>query len=76
MIPLGQFVSCVPAYGRDYKSKKDLMKDWDNDKDFIISTSGQYVNKQEIQNLRLLGIKSLNIRFKNMTQVCVIKISK
>lgn len=76
MIPIGQFASCSPAYGRDYKSKKDLMKDWNDNKDFVFNATGQYFNKDQILELKKSGVISLNIRYKNMTQVCVIKISK
>ena len=27
-------VTLIPAYGRDYKSFKELMKDWEDGKDF------------------------------------------
>jgi len=49
----------VPAYGRDYKSKKELLIDWNNNKDFRIMDisagryDGSYINKAdaEIHNL-------------------------
>ena len=28
-------LSLTPAYGRDYKNKKDLLADWKSDKDFV-----------------------------------------
>ena len=44
-----QYLSAVPAYGRDYKSAKAVKADWDAGKDFMIqdmSHSG-YVNKDD-----------------------------
>lgn len=45
------FITLIPAYGRDYKSKKEVLKDWDSNKDFIIQTfgpnDGRYINKSD-----------------------------
>ena len=43
----------IPAYGRDYKSKAAVLKDWDDLKDFIIQDvssrwDGRYVNKMDL----------------------------
>ena len=64
------YVSAVPAYGRDYKSKKALMEDWNSGKDFLTVGigSGGYVSKND----KPAGM-TLSIRYKNQTQVCVIK---
>ena len=64
-----RYVSAVPAYGRDYKSKKEVMADWNSGKDFLIQDmmlSG-YVNKDDKP-----ADMQLNIRYKNLTQICVI----
>jgi len=36
-------MTLVPAYGRDYKNRKSVKDDWNNNKDFIIADmfSGQ-----------------------------------
>mgnify|MGYP003645569920 FL=1 len=45
-----QTLEVVPAYGRDYKSQKEVLADWNADKDFqIVSVQeyGRYINKQD-----------------------------
>jgi hypothetical protein len=67
-------MTLVPAYGRDYKSKKEIQADFDADKDFeavSVDCSGGYVNKS---NLKTMGIKEVVIRYKRNTQVTVIKV--
>lgn len=63
------YVSAVPAYGRDYKSKKEVLADWNAGKDFLTVGigGGGYVSKAD----KPAGV-TLNIRYKNQTQVCVI----
>jgi hypothetical protein len=42
----------TPAYGRDYKSKKALLADFDAGKDFVTNPyngPSQYVNKVQIE---------------------------
>lgn len=42
-----------PAYGRDYKSEEAVLKDWEENKDFINhwpKTRGTYCNKQDLQS--------------------------
>ena len=65
-----RYVSAVPAYGRDYTSKKAVLADWNSGKDFRIENmqlSG-YVNKDDKP-----ADMQLNIRYKNLTQIAVIK---
>ena len=65
-----QFLSAVPAYGRDYKSKKEVLADWEAGKDFLIQDmfhSG-YINKAD----KPANVQ-LNVRYKRMTMVCTIK---
>jgi len=40
----------TPAYGRDYKSKKALLEDFDNNKDFIVHFAQRttLINKSQI----------------------------
>jgi hypothetical protein len=72
-----RYLILQPAYGRDYKSKKDLLADWDAYKDFQINCfmhpdDGRYINKEDAEKTG--GV--FNIRYKNLTQVCVIKVTK
>lgn len=46
------FLTVIPAYGRDYKSKAAALEDWNQNRDFILATiahpaSGRYINKQD-----------------------------
>jgi len=45
-------MTLVPAYGRDYKNRKSVKDDWNNNKDFIIADmfsgqDGRYINKAD-----------------------------
>jgi len=67
-----QRLSVVPAYGRDYKSKKEVQEAFDANKDFTINdlfggNDGRAVNKQDLQPGDVL-----NVRYKKLTQVAVI----
>lgn len=65
-----RYVTAVPAYGRDYKSKKAVMDDWNAGKDFLIQdifVSG-YINKDDKP-----ADMTLNIRYKNLMNICVVK---
>ena len=65
-----RYMSAVPAYGRDYKSKKEVLAAWNDGKDFLVQDmfSGGYINKNDKP-----ACVTLNIRYKNLTQICVIK---
>ena len=67
-------ITLIPAYGRDYKSKKAVQEDLDNNKDFEVASLGQggrYANASDLLNdnqvnvtirygkLRKVGIFSL-----------------
>ena len=47
-------MTITPAYGRDYKSKKALLADWDANKDFVLHQivgRGGYINKSDAKDL-------------------------
>lgn len=67
-------MNMVPAYGRDYKSAKAVKEDFDAGKDFQIADisspyDGKYVNKAQLDK----G-STHTIRYKKLTQVCVVKV--
>ena len=71
------YLTVVPAYGRDYKSQKAVKADWEAGKDFQINdmsspNDGAYINKQDAEKD---GV-TVNIRFKQLRNVCVIKNKK
>ena len=37
-------IHALPAYGRDYKSKAAVIKDWQDKKDFRDALTGRYLN--------------------------------
>jgi len=66
-------MTLVPAYGRDYKSKKDVLADFNAGKDFVIADfsspyDGKPANKQDLTNE-----KRIHIRYKKLTQICVVR---
>jgi hypothetical protein len=69
------YLTLVPAYGRDYKSKKEVMADWDGGKDFRICDvsspdDGRYLNKDNA--VKTMKGTALNIRYKRLTMICVV----
>lgn len=67
----------IPAYGRDYKSKAEVLKDFLADKDFLIQSVGLngYINKSGIET-DLPHVTSIQIRYKQQRQVAVLTKSK
>ena len=65
------FITLLPAYGRDYKSKKLIIDDLNNNKDFLESTTRKYINKQQFKEL---NISSFNVRYDQQRKLVKIKI--
>jgi len=65
------YLTLLPAYGRDYKSKKLIIDDLNNNKDFLESTSLRAINKQQFKEL---NISSFNVRYDQHRKVTNIKI--
>jgi hypothetical protein len=65
-----------PAYGRDYKSKKAVLVDWNDNKDFTIQDmyKAGMVNKQQVIKLKEDGYTHIHIHYKQLTQVMVLPI--
>lgn len=63
----------IPSYGRDYKSKKALLLELNTDKDFTDSLSYSQINSSDLVNNNLTTV---NIRYKNLTQIAVCKYNK
>jgi len=63
----------TPAYGRDYKSKKEAVEAFEAGKDFVLKTHVRdtLINKEDLVRE---GIKAVNIRYKNMTMIAVVKV--
>tara|TARA_B100000131_G_scaffold98857_1_gene95961 strand:+ start:1363 stop:1578 length:216 start_codon:yes stop_codon:yes gene_type:complete len=65
------YLTLLPAYGRDYKSKKLIIDDLNNNKDFLESTSLRAINKQQFKEL---NISSFNVRYDQHRKITNIKI--
>lgn len=65
------FLTLLPAYGRDYKSKRLIIDDLNNNKDFLESTSFRAINKQQFKEL---NISSFNVRYDQQRKITNIKI--
>ena len=78
------FITLLPAYGRDYKSKKAILNDLNALKDFLVSHTGQYINKPQFKELNISSFNVLydkhykykNRRFKKMTSYIFLNVKK
>jgi len=64
------------AYGRDYKSAKEVKEAFEADKDFVIADfvhpdCGRYINRPQLLEG---GIREVRIRYKRLTKVCLVKV--
>ena len=65
------FITLLPAYGRDYKSKKAILNDLNALKDFLVSHTGKYINKPQFKEL---NNSSFNVRYDQQRKKTNIKI--
>jgi hypothetical protein len=63
------YQTVTPAYGRDYKSKKDAIADWNAGKDFQCQPQGCYISKREANEAGL----AINIRYKKLQHVIALR---
>ena len=62
------------AYGRDFKSKREILEHYNANKDFQnlnISTSGAIVNKQDAKKFK---VGFLRVRYKNLMNIAMIDV--
>ena len=64
----------VPAYGRDYKSKKEGLSDFLNNKDFLLQTynGSGYINREQVESM---NEREIMIRYQKHTKVTILKFS-
>lgn len=66
-------IQLVPAYGRDYKSQREVQADWDANKDFltadIFNGYGVATNKEDCEALGLRVV----IRYGNLLKLYAVK---
>ena len=63
-----------PAYGRDYKSKVEVLEAWGEGKDFAINGDplAPVVNVEEISNLMMDGYEAITFRYKKLREAFVL----
>lgn len=64
------YITLKGAYGRTYKNKAEVEKDFNDNKDFMVADmfhSGRYANKSDLKGY------TCNIRYNNDLKVHVIK---
>jgi hypothetical protein len=66
-------LTVTPAYGRDYNSEGEIKKAWASGADFQ-TADGTYVNNQQVEELRSEGYRWLNVRYRSLSRVYVIKL--
>jgi hypothetical protein len=69
-------MTLVPAYGRDYKSGKDVKADFAAGKDFTIADyfspdDGRVTNREDLLRAK---VRSVNIRYARLTKIVVIPV--
>jgi len=72
------YLTLTPAYGRDYKSQKEVKTAWETGADFIIADMfhkdcGRYINLEDAQKG---GIPAVCIRFANLRKIAVIEVQR
>jgi len=55
---MGNPIVVIPAYGRDYKTEEEALRDWNAGKDFKISDvsnryNGKYISKNDGQRVKI-----------------------
>ena len=63
------------AYGRDFKSKKEILEHYNSNKDFqnLGINQGAYVNKKDAKRFK---VAFLNVRYNNLMKIAVIDVNK
>ncbi len=65
-------ITLTPAYGKDYKSKKACLTDFDNNKDFILNDFTNIYDGKPCNKSDLKGQGMVKIRYKSLMQVFTI----
>ena len=55
-------MTVIPAYGRDYISKKAVLADWKDGRDFKLAMTGQYCSVRD-------NIPDVWIRYDRLTKI-------
>tara|TARA_Y100000310_G_C20296865_1_gene629841 strand:- start:22 stop:234 length:213 start_codon:yes stop_codon:yes gene_type:complete len=69
------YITIVPTYGRDYKNKSDLMKDFNNNRDFKVCDMFSQWNNKSVNKNDLKGhYKSVKIRYNKLQKIIIVKL--
>ena len=71
-------ISVIPAYGRDYKSKKAIILDLLQGKDFIVCQygdpwDGKPINRNQMRDQDTGEIPNIQVRYGQLRKVCIVK---
>ncbi len=64
------------AYGRDFKSKKEILNYWNSNRDFQnlgVNSYGSLINKQDAKRFK---VGYLRVRYNNLRDVQIIDVKK
>jgi hypothetical protein len=65
----------TPAYGRDYRSKKAVIKDFNENKDFLLHDRATMTEKPcNKSQLKEMGAREANIRYDKIRKVVIVRI--
>ena len=64
------YITLVPAYGRDYRSKAAVLADWNSGKDFQDTQTGQYINKEDA--IKYGNGAQFSARYKRLTMIVIL----
>ena len=64
----------VPAYGRDYKNKKEIIADFTANKDFLLESynGSTYINREQVEQL---NEREVMVRYSKLMKVTILKFS-
>lgn len=68
-------ITLMPAYGRDYKSKREIAADLLADRDFILCTGfgrDQLINWSQLLAAEFDHVREINVRYSKLRKVCVL----
>jgi len=66
------YITLIPAYGRDYKSVKAIKEDWNAGKDFLIAQYGHPYDGKAANKSDMKGVV-VSIRYSKMRKVTIIQ---
>ncbi len=66
------YIVVSPAYGRDYKSSKKALEDWNKNLDFILESIGPYAGKY-CNKSNFPKTTSVEIRYNKLTRLVIAK---